>query len=491
MRSDVVLPQPEGPTKTVMRPVAHSSETSESPDLADRAEPKPTEPQVHGWGGYIVSHELNAETDTNPAISNDDALGHYPLTSFPALTPAATQSFDFEVITQPTFENASFPFAMPGSPLTGFFDPYSLMPSPKTYSGLEVTFGRRLQRHAVECGYALITSPNPDPEQFARVFGFCMVFESAEKIRARLKSSLDRTREESLNYWQFPFVNLGGAGTQFPELVGHDSASSSAHSDFNGQLPIGNQGTLDPLRPKFDTGFSTGPFSVPVTEARDKLGPHMRILMPGFEGNFYDCDEIEMYLRQRGVEIPAGADHVVAEVDMAAFNDPDVPPIVGSGGIQAPGGLFGPSSSDLAAIAGIHGLEMANAFAGSESMFGAGGGASSLTPSLGGGFVDSLNSTTVTTSAGTLDESLLAFAGLGAGSSKSASSPLSTQRLVTVDVNILVKGTELGLVIVVIKLLMGDTELVDRATCLGRTPGFRQTDVNAAFWIATRNSPLT
>src|SRR3978361_2175703 len=28
IRSDVVLPQPEGPTKTVMRPVAHSSETS-------------------------------------------------------------------------------------------------------------------------------------------------------------------------------------------------------------------------------------------------------------------------------------------------------------------------------------------------------------------------------------------------------------------------------------------------------------------------------
>lgn len=33
-------------------------------------------------------------------------------------------------------------------------------------------------------------------------------------------------------------------------------------------------------------------------------------------------------------------------------------------------------------------------------------------------------------------------------------------------------------------------EIVSRAVCLGRSPGFRPKDVNAAFWLATRSDDI-
>ncbi len=94
------------------------------------------------------------------------------------------------MLAQPTFENASFPFAMPNSPLLdGFSDPFPALPSPKTYSHFEVTFGRRLQRFANERAYALIMSPNPDPQRFARVFASALCSSRVDKIRERLRAS--------------------------------------------------------------------------------------------------------------------------------------------------------------------------------------------------------------------------------------------------------------------------------------------------------------
>jgi len=257
-----------------------------------------TQPVV--WGGFTVTHEPMSEADLIADFSN------------PYIQPSTTSAMDFEIITQPTLENASFPFGTAPEFDFGAFSsptpsPFSPLPLPKTYTSQEATFGRRLQRFACERALILISMPNPPPERFNRVFGFCMLMETKEDIHTRLRRTVDRNIQENLSNWQYPFYNLGGAGTHFG-------------TDSMGQQRTGNQGTMDVLKPHNSAGFSTGPFGPGISDVQNNsLDKDMRMDMAGFRGDFFDCDEVELYLRQRGVTIPPGADHVTVEVDPTGF----------------------------------------------------------------------------------------------------------------------------------------------------------------------------
>jgi hypothetical protein len=80
---------------------------------------------------------------------------------------------------------------------------------------------------------------------------------------------------------------------------------------------MGNQGTQNVLKPGETAGFAAGPFSAEVNAVRDRdLRDGMRMALPGFAGEYFDCDEAEMYLYQRGVVIPPGSDVVTVDVDV-------------------------------------------------------------------------------------------------------------------------------------------------------------------------------
>ncbi|KAH9429553.1 hypothetical protein MCOR02_009287 [Pyricularia oryzae] len=216
-----------------------------------------------------------------------------------------------EVITQPTYENASFPVQFTDDELNALLahnpSPLGTAPSPpRTYSPAENTFGRRLQRFALECGLKLISLPNPPPLPLVRVFGFCLPFESPDMIRDRLQRSLLRQDRESLNFWEFPFHNLGGAGTHFQPMPG---------------TLVGNQGTVDLMRNSIGGGFPIGPPTVTVAESGQRLDKKQRISVPGYEGDFYDAEEVEIYLRQKGVHILPRQDVITAEIDFSVFED--------------------------------------------------------------------------------------------------------------------------------------------------------------------------
>lgn len=232
----------------------------------------------------------------------------------------------YEIVTMPTFENASFPFDLnPESPYPNILDqaststaayplsPYSSLPLPQSMAFSEPTFGRRLQRHAGELAYRLITMPDPPKHRYAEVFGFCMLFEPIDKIRERLSTALKRTASESLNWWQAPFWAAGGSGQH--QLQQDNSGSGGAR--------VGNQGTVDHMKYAFPGGqFGLGPFGEKINETRDKrIDPRMRIRLPGFEGDFYDPDEVELYLQIRGVAIQPGQDYLTTEVDVTAFKN--------------------------------------------------------------------------------------------------------------------------------------------------------------------------
>ncbi len=360
-------------------PSVTAETTSPEPDRAD------ARPKSLLWGGLTVTHEPATHPDFNTP----------PIHQHP---PPPLPAYPFEIVTHPTLENASFAFPQPTPfsstihyptpPVPSYPSPWPYLASPATYSSQESTFGRRLQRYASERALILISAANPSPAALTRVFGFCLLMESPQTIRNRLRRVLGHDAQQSLMNWQFPFYNLGGAGTHrfaSPLL----SAAAQQQSVEGGGTRMGNQGTVDVMKPSATAGFATGPFDAAVSEVRERdLDMDMRMAVQGFAGEFFDCDEAEMYLFQRGVTIYPGEDVVTADVDPAAFFGGVADNGSGAGGSvrSSTGGVVLESSGESEASGGEGVGEVQDAV-GAEtwgSLGGGGGGA--VDPALGGAF---------------------------------------------------------------------------------------------------------
>ncbi|KAG7140356.1 hypothetical protein HYQ45_002862 [Verticillium longisporum] len=185
--------------------------------------------------------------------------------------------------------------------------------------------------------------------------------------------------------------------------------------------PVGNEGTDEPNRSKIarDSNFGPGPWSPAVEETKDLRVDHrLRISSSGFEGDFFDCDEVEWYLQQRGIVIPPAADFVSADIDDSTLGAPT----------QAP-----PDSTAVD--------KSTTWLSGDAALL-----AAPLPTHLVGGTVP-------------VDPTLYDLS--QRGSTKTATPP---KRRVSINVEILVE------------------QLVQRSVCLGRAPGIRPKDVNVAFW---------
>lgn len=342
-----------------------SHRISTSPEAIDipRSEPPPLL-----WGGYTITHEPT----TTPLFLPDPPT-------------------NFEIITQPTPENASFPF---GTPSFSF----PSLPPPTTYTPHESTFGRRLHRHATERALYLISMPDPPPARFHRVFGFCLLLETREAIHARTRRTVQKSIQESLAYWPYPFHNLGGAGAH-----GFDAGSA-------GDQRYGNQGTVDVMKPaQTSGGFGAGPFTAGVGAARELLDGEMRMGVEGFGGEFFDPEEVELYLRIRGVVIPGGVDEVTAVVDLDGFG----------GGVVGGMGSSGGTASEEGEGSSVDGGPTTTTVSSGWDF----GGASLLDPLLGGGMFSQAAAAPTTTD----------FMGF-------STTPPAKRATVVVDVNMLISS---------------------------------------------------
>ncbi|KAM4063170.1 asparaginase domain-containing protein [Hirsutella rhossiliensis] len=224
--------------------------------------------------GHGVSENTASSSGLPSQMQRSSGLGHAQQGYFPASAAAPPPgpnlhfplSMPYEIATQPTAENASFPFYASmqsiSSDMTG---PYynmssgSTAVSPMSLAGHE-TFGRRFQRASMETGWRLITMANPPAERYAAVFGFRLFFESRETIIRRLRL------------------------------------------------------------------FSAGPFQCELVPARDeKLDHGMRMLYPGFEREFFNADEVETYLGRLGISIPENAEFIEAEVNLGSLEEASPP----------------------------------------------------------------------------------------------------------------------------------------------------------------------
>ncbi|TPX18673.1 uncharacterized protein E0L32_002530 [Thyridium curvatum] len=357
----------------------------------------------------------------------------------------------------------------------------SLLSAPgacSSYAHRETTFGRRLHRVALETGIALVNMPNMPREQFAKVFGFCMLFETVEDIEARLRASLRKTQEESLYHWQHPFLRLGGSGAHFPGFSATTTppvTKAVAATVFGGGggggggpgRRIGNHGTVESFKHvNASSGFGVGPFTRAAEEAREKhLDGRMHITVPGFQGDFFDSDEVELSLLRRGVYINPSQDFVRVEVDLSLFGDvPDQVVELGVSDMSSGNAMpSGPSFSGTCAAP----LDPSHQFAGGME-------ASNML-SVDSSMIDMMLPATSLDIDEGFAEMFTIPNPLGAGNDGAVpgTAPRHAQgikRVVILDVNLFVR------------------ELAGRVICLGRTPGWRPGDVNRAFRMAILES---
>ncbi|KAI1338811.1 hypothetical protein F5Y15DRAFT_385410 [Xylariaceae sp. FL0016] len=236
-------------------------------------------------GGLIVTHEVVAkQADIGRRLEFDGLNDEY------------------EIIAAPTSENASFAPSMAfdsgfmNMPSSWTASPWGTLPSAQTYSMGELTFSRRLHRFTVEQACHILSMPDPPPKKIHQAFGFVKRFETLEEIRTRVRRILTQMVNEPLNDWRQPFHHVGGAGTHFRK-----EGKASPYPDG----------------PTFPSeGYGPGPFNELQMCVRNNNPGESNYISwsPGWEGHWYDPYDVELYLAQNGIIIPASADVHTVEV---------------------------------------------------------------------------------------------------------------------------------------------------------------------------------
>lgn len=172
---------------------------------------------------------------------------------------------------------------------------------PQTFSNNETTFARRLTRYAVERALLLVQNRLRFPRRYEEVFGFCLQYQDPTAIVKRLQGCLSSTTKSPVYSWREPFVHLGGAGTYYPN---HDPS------------------TIDGM-PRIRTGMSMGPFDAGIWKVKDDFldadGGLGIVGMDemGFGGEFFDGNDVESYLFNKGIDL--GGNPEVVQIDLDAF----------------------------------------------------------------------------------------------------------------------------------------------------------------------------
>ncbi|KAF2868603.1 hypothetical protein BDV95DRAFT_456174, partial [Massariosphaeria phaeospora] len=126
-------------------------------------------------------------------------------------------------LSNPQIYSVQIPTPGTTPPQTRFSTPPWLSPPttktlsiPWTYSHEETSYARRLTRAAVETGFHLLSSANIRSAALNYVFRLTLPYLSPDTLRERFKLILSRGVGEDLDYWDSPFLHLGGAGTHYP-----------------------------------------------------------------------------------------------------------------------------------------------------------------------------------------------------------------------------------------------------------------------------------
>ena len=155
---------------------------------------------------------------------------------------------------------------------------------PQTSSYTEKTFARRIIRAAYESAHRLMTTPASNPAEIKRLCRLTYCFASHEGMLSSVNSLLSRKANENLELWSLPFLHLGNSGLHYPR-DGID-AGMKPPEGWATPMAMGPYPNFDPAWP------DANQFTVKE--------------IPGFAdvtGEWFDSNDVEQYLRTKGLRI--------------------------------------------------------------------------------------------------------------------------------------------------------------------------------------------
>lgn len=177
------------------------------------------------------------------------------------------------------------------------------LPLPRSSSTYETSFGRRLLRQTLEYALRLMTSPKSPREDIERICKFTFLFSNAKQIVEHMQKLLLRSTRESLEVWEAPLLHLGGAGLHYPR--------------------IGIDGTDNPPPSWWAAEACTGPMYPIAAETPVPEGLTMTqvINLIEFDGEWFDSNDVEQYLRSRGLYMDARSSWVEIPVPELSLSE--------------------------------------------------------------------------------------------------------------------------------------------------------------------------
>ena len=340
------------------------------------------------------------------------------------------------------------------------------LPLPTTYSFQETTFARRLQRDSYEKMYFLLTNPHAPPGLVHRQIRYSLCYGSVRAIAARLREILLQPSNEALGNWHWPLLHVGGAGLHFdPPPEGSEPAP------VPGWRAPRNFG---PFRPPPDAPVPVDPRDFPERVAA----------LFGLEGAWFDCHDVEMYLRGRGLRLSGSS--AVAELEL----DEPAPAELPASLLASPDG----GASSVASANEPLSPPPATADAGVEPDLGPAWRYASLASPTAGGDFELLPSIERVDKAPAADPMVM-FAELPALRAVPSPMPVAgvgmATAMATGEMGMAAAAVPLSLPLPAVphvgkrRVTIDVDRLLDqlnlRAVCLGRSPGYRPADVDLAL----------
>lgn len=155
-----------------------------------------------------------------------------------------------------------------------------------TYSFLETSFERRLKRCSLEYAFRIFTDPHSDPHEVFRLFRLVPCFRERAKMYPYFKSLVTSGRDHSLEISSLPFYAIGGASTHYANI---DDTGNPIYP-ANTRVPRRILGII-PLSKETDPSNTTSQIQQSQLE------------LCGFGGDWFDCRDVEGYLKARGVQL--------------------------------------------------------------------------------------------------------------------------------------------------------------------------------------------
>ncbi|KAI9726665.1 MAG: hypothetical protein M1834_008978 [Cirrosporium novae-zelandiae] len=159
--------------------------------------------------------------------------------------------------------------------------------SPYTYSFQETTFSRRLFRTCYERGFQVLSDPRADPAEIRRLFRLTFTYATRSQVLEVIKRGLMKSTSEPLDNWDAPFYTLGGAGLHYPVR------------DKNGN-PTYPANMISPYR-LIGHYISSTPESPLEGYEKGIQDPDLMLYLTGLDGEWFDAHDVEEYLKERGI----------------------------------------------------------------------------------------------------------------------------------------------------------------------------------------------